>query len=146
VSESPRATEELPDRAAIRIPVVIGLLLILALEFVALVVVTIVLVVDLFAAHAYSEASGVALAILAAIAALWLAFMIVGLLRGQSWVRSGIVVWQFIMVALGIGAFEGVFRVPAIGWALLIPGVIALVLVFTPPATRLLARRDPPTE
>jgi hypothetical protein len=126
--------------------VILGLAAILALQFLGLAVVTVVLVIDLFVANAYSEASGVALAILAALAALWVAFIVLGLFRGQSWTRSAIIVWEFVVGALGVGAFEGVFPVPSIGWLLLAPAVIALVLVFTPPATRLLARRDEPTD
>ena len=46
------------------------------------------------------------------------------------------------MIAIAVGAFEGVFRAPAIGWALLVPALVALGLVLSPPATRVLARRD----
>lgn len=142
MSNTPRPSYESPDRRAIRTPAAVGLLIVLVLELLALVGVTLVLIVDVFAGGASSEAGGIALAILAVIATVWVALMCVGLLRARSWVRSGIVVWQFVLVAIGIGAFQGVFRVPAIGWALLVPAVVALVLVFLPPVTRLLAR-DP---
>jgi hypothetical protein len=125
-----------------RSPVIVGLLVLLALEFVAIAVVAVVLVVDLFVADATSVASGVALAILCIVAAIWMGAMIVGLLRAQPWVRSGVIVWQFLQVAIAIGAFQGVFRVPAVGWVLLVPAVIGLVLVLSRPATRLLARHE----
>ncbi|WP_066515943.1 hypothetical protein [Curtobacterium ammoniigenes] len=142
MSNTPNPAYESPDRSAIRTPAALGLLVILVLELLALVAVTLVLIVDVFAGGASSESGGIALAILALITTLWVAFMCIGLVRARPWVRSGIVVWEFILVAIGIGAFQGVFRVPSIGWALLIPAVIALVLVFLPPVTRLLAR-DP---
>lgn len=132
-----------PDAAAAherRSPALLGLLAVLALEFAALVVVTVVLVVELIVAPATSVASGIALAVLAAIAALWLGAMLSGLWNRRPWVRSGIVVWQVLQGALAIGAFQGVFRVPAVGWALLLPALVGITLALSKPVTRALAR------
>jgi hypothetical protein len=118
-----------------------GLLIVLALEFLAVAVVTVVLLVELLVAPATSVASGIALVVLAAIAALWLGSLLVGLWRSRPWVRSGIVVWQVLQGALAIGAFQGVFRVPAVGWALLLPALVAITLVLSKSVTTTLARR-----
>jgi hypothetical protein len=131
-----------PDRTALRTPTVLGLAVVVTLEFLAVAVLTVVLVVDILVAPPASIASGLALIVLAAIAALWLGAMVVGLARGRSWSRSGVLVWQFLQVALAVGAFQGVFRVPAIGWVLLVPALVALALVFAPTTTAVLARRD----
>jgi len=119
----------------------IVLLVVLALEFAALVVVTVVLLVEVLVSPATSLASGIALTVLSAIAALWLGAMLVGLWHRRAWVRSGIIVWQVMQGALAIGAFQGVFRVPAVGWALLIPALLAITLVLSKSVTSALARR-----
>jgi hypothetical protein len=121
---------------------VLLLAVVVGLEFLAVAAVTVVLLVDLFVHPPTPVANGIALVVLAAIAALWLAFMVVGLLRGRPWVRSGIVVWQVLQIAIAVGAFQGVFRVPAVGWILLVPALVALTLVFTKSVTALLARPD----
>jgi hypothetical protein len=121
---------------------VVVLVVVLALEFLAVAAVTVVLLVDLLVAPPAVLVNGLALIVLAALAALWLGAMVVGLLRGRPWVRSGVIVWQFLQIAIAVGAFQGVFRVPAIGWALLVPAVVALVLVFSKSVTALLARPE----
>jgi hypothetical protein len=129
-------------RQVLRNPALLGLVVVLGLEFLALVVVTVVLVVELIVAPATSVASGIALAVLSAVAALWLGAMLVGLLRVRPWVRSGIVVWQVLQGAIAIGAFQGVFRSPAIGWVLLLPALVGITLVLSRPVTRVLARPE----
>ncbi|OIH96431.1 hypothetical protein BIU90_17380 [Curtobacterium sp. MCBA15_001] len=116
------------------------LLVVVALEFAALVVATVVLLVEVVVSPASSIASGIALTVLTAIAALWLGAMTLGLWRARPWVRSGIIVWQVLQGALAIGAFQGVFRVPAVGWALLLPALVAITLVLSKSVTAALAR------
>ncbi|OIH92243.1 MULTISPECIES: hypothetical protein [unclassified Curtobacterium] len=127
------------DRPERRSPALIGLLVVVGLEFLALVVVTVVLVVELVVAPATSLASGIALTILAAVAALWLGALLNGLWQRRAWVRSGIIVWQVLQGAIAIGAFQGVFRVPAIGWLLLLPALLGITLVLSRSVTAALA-------
>ena len=134
-------TSTVPDAPEPRSRAMYGLLIVLALEFLAVAVVTVILLVELLVAPATSVASGIALVVLAAIAALWLGSLLVGLWRSRPWVRSGIVVWQVLQGALAIGAFQGVFRVPAVGWALLLPALVAITLVLSKSVTTTLARR-----
>ncbi|MEN0102079.1 MAG: hypothetical protein AAGC90_04060 [Curtobacterium sp.] len=134
-------TPTTPDVHEPRSRAMIVLLVVLALEFAALVVVTVVLLVEVLVSPASSLASGIALTVLTAIAALWLGSMLVGLWHRRAWVRSGIIVWQVMQGALAIGAFQGVFRVPAVGWALLIPALLAITLVLSKSVTSALARR-----
>ncbi len=125
-----------------RSPALVALLAVVGLEFAALVVVTVVLVVELLVAPASSLASGIALTVLTAIAALWLGALFVGLRNRRPWVRAGIVVWQVLQGALAIGAFQGVFRVAWVGWVLLIPALLGLTLVLSRSVTAALARRE----
>jgi len=123
-----------------RSPALVALLVVVGVELAALAVVTIVLLVEVIVAPASSLASGIALTILAAIAALWLGALFIGLRNRRPWVRSGIIVWQVLQGALAIGAFQGVFRVPAVGWLLLIPALLGITLVLSRPVTDALAR------
>jgi hypothetical protein len=136
----PDTTPTEPDHVERRSPALLALLVVVGLEFAALVVVTIVLIVELIVAPATSIASGIALTVLAAIAALWLGSLFIGLRNRRPWVRSGIIVWQVLQGALAIGAFQGVFRVSAVGWFLLIPALLGISLVLSRPVTDALAR------
>jgi hypothetical protein len=136
----PDTTPTEPDHIERRSPALLALLVVVGLEFAALVVVTIVLIVELIVAPATSIASGIALTVLAAIAALWLGSLFIGLRNRRPWVRSGIIVWQVLQGALAIGAFQGVFRVSAVGWFLLIPALLGISLVLSRPVTDALAR------
>ncbi|PZE55754.1 hypothetical protein DEJ33_16665 [Curtobacterium sp. MCPF17_047] len=118
------------------------LIVVVGLEFLAMAAVTVFLLVELLTTPATSIASAVALLVLAVLATVWLGAMLVGLRSGRAWVRSGIIVWQVLQGALAIGAFQGVFRVPAVGWALLIPALLAITLVLSKSVTAVLARRD----
>ena len=136
----PDTTPNESEPAERRAPALVALLVVVGVEFAALVVVTVVLIVELVLAPATSIASGIALTILSAIAALWLGSLFIGLRNRRPWVRSGIIVWQVLQGALAIGAFQGVFRVPAVGWLLLIPALLGITLVLSRPVTEALAR------
>ena len=85
-----------------RSPAFTVLQVVLGLEFLALAGVTVWLLVELVTSPATSLASGIALTILTAIAALWLGALFVGLRNRRPWVRSGIIVWQVMQGALHV--------------------------------------------
>lgn len=118
----------------------IALAVILAAECALLAVATAWLVFELIVDVPASLASALALTVLTALAAVWLAILTVNTLRGAPWVRGGIVVWQVLQIAVAIGCFQGYFARPDIGWALLIPAILALVLLFTRPVLAATAR------
>lgn len=91
------------------------------------------LIVELLIDIPTSFASAIALTVLVVIAAIWLAVIGVNTLRGAPWVRGAIVTWQILQIAVAVGAFQGLFARPDIGWALLIPALAALLLLFTRP-------------
>ena len=115
----------------------------LFLEAAAMVVVVIVLVVDILTLPAASLTSAIALTVLVAIGAVFVCAVAVGALRRQGWVRGGAVIWQLVQLAIAVGAFQGAFAQPAIGWALLAPSLAVLILLFTPSVMTAI-RRDVP--
>jgi hypothetical protein len=118
-----------------------ALLTLLAAEAVAVLGLALFLVWELLTAPADSFAAGLALVILAAIAAAFLIAVVIGAIRLQPWIRGAAVTWQLVQIAVAVGAFQGAFAQPDIGWLLLVPSLVVLVLLFSPPVIAVL-RRD----
>jgi hypothetical protein len=116
-----------------RHPLLLVLVGLLYLECALLAVVTVYLVVQLVVARPDSYASAVVIIVLTAAATVWLGVLAFHTLQGRSWTRAGVVVWQLLQIAVAISSFQGLFARADVGWALLIPAVLALVLLFTPP-------------
>ena len=123
-------------------PLLIALAVLVFAECALLTVATIYLVVEILVDTPASYASAVALTVLTAIAAIWLGFIAVNILRGRAWTRGATVVWQVLQIAVAIGCFQGLFARPDIGWALLLPAIVVLVLLFTRPVIAATARRE----
>lgn len=123
-------------------PLVVVLVVSVALQAAALAVATGALVVETFVDVAASVASAVALAVLTAIGAILLALVARNLLRGAPWTRGATVVAQVLQLAIAVGAFQGAWARPDLGWLLLAPAVLALVLLFTRPVLAHTMRRD----
>ncbi|MDN4639344.1 hypothetical protein QCD70_03710 [Agreia sp. PsM10] len=111
----------------------LALSVVLAAEALLATGVTVWLIVELLTATPDSFASAVVILLLAAGLACALWAMVVGLLRRQAWVRGAALTWQLLQIAVAIGCFQGVFAVPSLGWALLIPAAIAILLLMSPP-------------
>jgi hypothetical protein len=105
---------------------------VLGLEAIGMVVVTLLLLVELLTpdSRPYSVPSAIALAVCAAIAAIGLALVARGLLRGAHWTRSAAIVWQIVQAFVGLQAFQGAGARPDLGVLLLVPALVALVLLF----------------
>ena len=116
--------------AEARHPFVVLLAVLLFAECALLAVATIYLVVELLTATPDSLASAVALTVLSAIATVWLGFIATNALRGRAWTRGAAIVVQILLGAV------------AIGWLLLIPALVVLVLLFTTPVVRALSSRS----
>jgi len=121
---------------------VLLLVVLLFMECALLTVATIYLVIELLTATADSLASAVALTVLTAIAAVWLGFIAANVLRGRAWTRGAAIVWQVLQGAVAIGCFQGIFAQPTVGWLLLVPALVVLVLLFTPPVVAATSTRD----
>jgi len=130
------------DLPVTRHPLVVVLAVLVFAEVALLGAGAAVLIIELFGAQAGSVASSIGLIALAVLAAVWLAAAGLGLLRGRSWVRSAIMVWQLLQIAVAIGAFQGMFARPDIGWLLLIPSIVGIVLLLSRPVVAFTTRRD----
>lgn len=128
--------------SAPRHPAVIFLSVLLIAECALLTAAATYLIVELLTATPGSLVSAVALLVLTAIAAVWVGFIAANVLRGRAWTRGASVVVQILLGAIAIGCFQGIFAQPAIGWLLLVPALVVLVLLFTAPVVAALRHRD----
>lgn len=129
------------DAPAPRHPLVTVIAVIVLLEALALAAGAMFVLVELFVDVPLSYATAIAMLILAVIAAAWLFAVTVGLLRGRRWARGGALYWQLMQLALALGSFQGAFARPDIGWLLLAPAVVVLVLLFSRPVLQATSRR-----
>jgi len=129
-------------RVSGRPPLLVLLAVILFLECAALGVATGYLIVELVTEQPSSYASALAILVLTAIATIWLGVMAVHALSGRAWIRAGAIVWQVLQIAVAVGSFQGFFAVPAIGWLLLVPALLVIVLLFTPSVVAATQVRD----
>ncbi|WP_233201846.1 hypothetical protein [Cryobacterium sp. Y11] len=128
-------------RRAPLLGVVIGLL---ALEAIALWALSAWWVLELLVETPSSMGGALALLALAVIAAVWVSAITVGTLRGRPWIRGAAVTWQLVQIMIAIGCFQGIYARPDVGWALLLPSIVVLVLVFTPRVVSTTSREPEP--
>jgi hypothetical protein len=125
-------------------PLVLLLAVLVFLEAAALAVITIVLILELLVARPDSYASAIALTVITAIAAAWVAAIAVGILRSRAWTRGAAIVVQVLTAAVALGSFQGILPRADIGWILLIPAISVMVLLFTKPVIAAMTIRDDP--
>ena len=100
------------------------------------------LLVDLVALQPSSYATAIALLVLVVIGALWVTAVAIGSFRRAPWTRGAAIVWQVLQVSVAVGAFQGLFARPDVGWLLLVPAVTIAGLLLWPPVGRAYARGD----
>jgi hypothetical protein len=91
------------------------------------------LVIELLIDTPVSYASAIAILALTVLAAVWMAIIIRHTLRGRSWTRGATIVWQVLQASVGLGALQGIFARPDVGWPLIILSLATLVMLFTKP-------------
>jgi hypothetical protein len=121
-------------------PLVVVLAVLLFAECALLTAATAYLLVELLVDVPESYPSAIFLTLLTAGAAGWLGAIAVGVLRRRSWTRGAATVWQVLQGGIAIACFQGIFAQPTIGWLLLVPAILVLVLLFTPPVVAALRR------
>lgn len=105
----------------------------LFVEAAAMTALVVWLLVDLFALEPSSYATAIALLVLVAIGALWVIAVAFASLRRAPWSRAAAIVWQILQVSIAVGAFQGLFARPDLGWALLVPAITVIgLLLWTP--------------
>jgi hypothetical protein len=119
----------------------IGLGIVLLFEALALAIVSVWFLVEILTTPVNSIPGSILTLALAVLATAWVAAAGVGAFRARPWVRAAALTWQLCQLAIAVGAFDGIFAQPQIGYAVLVPTVLALVLLFMPSTTAAL-RRD----
>ena len=117
--------------SARRSPALRLLALLLFAEAALLIAVTLWFIYEMVTEQPASFASALVLTLLSGIAAVWVTLIAVNTLRAASWIRGAAITWQILQIAVAVGAFQGIFARPDIGWALLIPAILVIVLLFT---------------
>jgi hypothetical protein len=131
-----------PDAAPTRLHRALVLLAaVLFLEGAVLVAATGLLLFDLLTIVPDSYASAVAILVLTALAAAWVIVIGWGALHPAPWVRAAALTWQILQLAVAIGSFQGLFARNDVGWFLLVPAVVAILLLFSRPVIEA-TRRD----
>ena len=127
--EGPRDEPSAPGvRAAL-----VAVTLLLFAEAAALVGVLVWLLIDLLVLRPSSFATAIALIVLVAIGAAWVSAIAVASVRRAPWSRAAAIVWQVLQLSVAVGAFQGLFARPDLGWALLVPAVVIVGLLLWPP-------------
>ncbi len=119
--------------ASDRHPLVVTLAVLIFAECALMAAITVFLVVEFFTTKVDSVASGLFLILLTAIAAVWLGFIGMSVPKGSPWIRGAAITWQVLQVAIAVGCFQGLFARPDIGWFLLLPAIVIVILLFTRP-------------
>lgn len=71
--------------------------------------------------------AALSIVIVVILALVWVIVTAIGALRCRRWSRSSAVTIQIFIAAIAVGAFQGFYAQPAIGWALLAPALVTLI-------------------
>ena len=120
------------------------LIVVVALEALLVLALAVWLLVDLLTLRPASYPSAVAITVLAFLTAVWVIATVVGLIRRGGWARASTVTIQILQLAVAVGCFQGLYARPDLGWALLVPAVLAGVLAVMPSVVQATARNTAP--
>ena len=134
---------DFPRDEAVRHPLVTALAVLIFAECAAVSAAAIYLVVEILVGASGSILSAVALTVITVVAAVWLGFIAVNVLRGRAWTRGAALTWQVLQVVIGLGCFQGLLATPAVGVALIAAAIAVVVLLFTPPVIAATSAREP---
>lgn len=112
----------------------------LVVEAVGMIAIVVWLLFDLVTQQPSSYPTAIALLVLVLIGALWVSAVAIGSLRRAPWTRGAAIVWQVLQISVAVGAFQGLFARPDVGWLLLVPAVTVAGLLLWPPVGRAYAR------
>ena len=69
----------------------------------------------------------VSIVVVAALSAFWVGATFLALTRKQHWARGSAVTIQIFIFSVAVGAFQGFYAQPLVGWALAIPAAVTFV-------------------
>ena len=121
----------------------VALVVLLAAEALLLWSAVVWLILELLTDRPASFASAIAILLLVVIAAVWVSTIAVATFRARAWIRAAAVTWQLMQVFIAIGCFQGLYARPDLGWALLVPSVLVVILLFTRSVLAATSPRDP---
>lgn len=122
-------------------PVAAVAAVLVGLETLGLLVLTGWQIVALVGGDVAEVPSALALIVLTLAGAVILGAFAFAVARGQSWGRSGAIVFQLLLLAVAGGAMTGTYAVPLLGVELAVPALVTLALVIWA-ARRAAPRRD----
>ncbi|WP_323743048.1 hypothetical protein [Rathayibacter sp. VKM Ac-2878] len=125
-------------------PGLVVLIVVLAVETVAVSLVALWLVVELLSTPADTVGGGVAIVVLALIALGWAAATTAGAVRRRGWMRGSALTMQLVQAAVALGTFQGHYAVPEVGWALLAPAALGAAMVLLPSVVAATRREEGP--
>lgn len=114
----------------------------LVLEALAVVGIAIWLIVDLVSLQPSSYATAIALIVLVVIGAIWIGATAAASFARAPWSRAAAIVWQVLQLSVAVGAFQGFFARPDLGWALLVPAITVIGLLLWTPVRIAYARSE----
>lgn len=129
----------MPDSAT-RPPALLALAVILFLEAALVTGLAAWLLIDLLTLTPEYLTTAIAIFVLTALAAIWVIATAVGVLRRRGWARASTLTIQILQIAVAVGCFQGLVARPDLGWALLVPAIVAGVLALTPSVVRATVR------
>ena|GEM_PF-368368 len=132
--------------AARRPPMLVALSVLLFLEAALVAGAAVWLLVELLTQRPESFATAVAIVVLVVLAAIWVVATAIGALRAQNWSRASAVTIQILQIAVAVGSFQGLYARPDLGWALLVPAVVGIVLTVSPQVVKATTRNTPQHE
>ena len=81
-----------------------------------------------------------ALVVFTAALASWIGYVATSLLKAKKFARTAAVFWQLCQLSVAFGSFTGQFANALVGYAILIPSVAVIVLLFQKQVSALLQR------
>jgi hypothetical protein len=138
------ASDGRPDTGVRAALVIVSVVLVL--EALAVIGVAVWLIVDLIALQPSSYATAIALIVLVVIGAIWIGATAVASFARAPWSRAAAIVWQVLQLSIAVGAFQGLFARPDVGWALLVPAITVIGLLLWTPVRIAYARPERPEE
>ncbi|GAB3585381.1 hypothetical protein GCM10027406_33590 [Leifsonia lichenia] len=126
--------------ASRRPPLLVALSVLLFLEAILVAGAAIWLLVELLTQRPESFATAVAIVVLVVLAAIWVVATAIGALRAQNWSRASAVTIQILQIAVAVGSFQGLYARLDLGWALLVPAVVGIVLAVSPQVVKATTR------
>jgi len=132
------------DQPAHRHPAIIALVVIVFAQTLELLAATVASGLAIIPAPEQTRGVTIALAVTALLLCLGVGLLGWGLLVGRRHLLGAVLTWQFMEIAVAIGAFEGIIGGPDFWWvglALLLPALAGVVLCVIRPVTSVFGRQ-----